>query len=323
MMKEIKVTNVNQAMQEGFWHLKTCGVQEASRGGLVIVAPDPVVTTYTRPMERVLFCPQRDANCTFHLMEALWMLAGAQKVDWLLQFNREFFNYAEPDGVMHGAYGYRWRKHFGGDQLMHAIDKLTADPNTRQAVISMWSPEDDLVGEWRDRPCNTHIYFDLRGGVLNMTVCCRSNDALWGAYGSNVVHFSMLQELIASALNALPGVYRQFSNNFHVYQQAPNVGHFLMYPPAAEEYDAYTRGVRPFPMLDIDETYEQFLLDCEALVQGKNSFYTKFVHEVAYPMMQTYLARKYGEPYQHHLTSMADCDWKVALVEWINRRSEK
>jgi hypothetical protein len=323
-MKEINVRGVNAAFEEGFWHLKTCGILEESRNGQVWVAPDPVVTTYRRPMERVLFSPQRDANCTFHLMEALWMLAGEQKVDWLLQFNREFFNYAESDGVMHGAYGYRWRKHFGGDQLINVIDKLAADPNTRQAVVSMWSPEDDLVGDWKDRPCNTHIYFDLRDGVLNMTVCCRSNDMLWGAYGSNMVHFSMLQELIARALNTLPGVYRQFSNNFHVYPAAPNVSEFLLYPPASDSFDYYALpGVEILPMLREDETYDQFIMDCEALVQGKNSFYTRFVHEVAYPMMQTYLARKYGEPYMHHLESMATCDWKVALVEWIERRDTK
>ena len=32
---------------------------------------------------------------------------------------------------------------------------------------------------------------------LCMTVCNRSNDMLWGAYGANVVHMSMLQEFVA------------------------------------------------------------------------------------------------------------------------------
>lgn len=322
-MNEVRVSNVNQALQEGFWHLKVSGIQEQSRNGPVCVAPDPLVTTYMRPTERVLFCPKRDANHTFHLMEAIWMLAGENNVEWLLQFNSKFDQYAEPDGSMHGAYGHRWRRHFGGDQIINVIDKLQADPHTRQAVIAMWSPEDDLVGDWKDRPCNTHIYFDMRNNMLNMTVCCRSNDALWGAYGSNVVHFSMLQELIASAVGCDVGVYRQFSNNFHAYTSVPLASEFINSPPTADSYDLYATGVaHTFPMLADGETYDQFLSDCATMVNGGHGFYTRFMHEVAHPMMQIYLSRKWGTSYQKHIESMAKCDWYHGLMIWISNREK-
>jgi hypothetical protein len=54
-----------------------------------------VVTQYIRPTERVLFSPRRDANPVFHLMEALWMLAGESEVAWLSQFSSNIASYAE------------------------------------------------------------------------------------------------------------------------------------------------------------------------------------------------------------------------------------
>jgi hypothetical protein len=46
----------------------------------VLVSQTPVVTCYSAPTQRVLFSPMRDANPFFHLMEALWMLAGRDDV---------------------------------------------------------------------------------------------------------------------------------------------------------------------------------------------------------------------------------------------------
>ena len=64
---ELTATNVNQAVNEGFHYLAVAGVEENSRNGKVIVAPEPVLTTYTHPTERVLFSPLRDANPFLHV----------------------------------------------------------------------------------------------------------------------------------------------------------------------------------------------------------------------------------------------------------------
>lgn len=319
-MKVITARNVNGALSDAIWYMRMAGEKGTSRNGPVLVAPGPVTTVYSNPTERVLFDPARDCNHVFHLMEALWMIAGENDVSWLLQFNSKFGQYAEQDGKMHGAYGHRWRRHFGGDQIGSIVTKLRSDPHTRQAVLAMWSPEDDLVGDWRDRPCNTHTYFDLRHGELNMTVCCRSNDIIWGAYGSNVVHFSMLQELIASELGVGVGVYNQMSNNFHLYTDLPLVARYLRSPPDECDNDMYLMGARVFPMLHPGETIEAFTSDCLGLVQGRSDFYTRFVSEVAYPLMRAYLARKDGFPIRKFLDAIADCDWKLAFNQWYVRR---
>src|SRR5438132_1260003 len=50
----------------------------ASRYGEVMMIEEPVIITYQKPIERVLFNQARDCNVFFHLFEALYMLAGRQ-----------------------------------------------------------------------------------------------------------------------------------------------------------------------------------------------------------------------------------------------------
>jgi len=312
--------NVNGAFHTAWWRFKTGAVEEDSRNGPVLVMADPVLTTYMRPTERVLFDDRRDANPVFHLVEALWMLAGRDEVKFILPFNSRYDQYAESDGTVHGAYGARWRQTFGMDQILAVIDILKRDPNSRQAVIQMWSSDIDLGADVKDKPCNTHIYFDGRQGRLNMTVCCRSNDMLWGAYGANVVHFSMLQELIAWGTGLAIGEYRQFSNNFHVYTDLPMVREFLRDPPEMDDPYAGS-AVIATPMFVGDETVQDFLLDCgEMFLEERLTPRTVFFRDTAWPLVDAYIARKVGlsvKPSMEFIT-----DWHVAFSTWVARRDE-
>ena len=319
MSHVIRARNVEQALGEGFAWLKVAGVDEPSRNGPVRVAPGPVITEYLQPTERVLFNPTRDANPVFHLLESLWMLAGENKNDFLLPYNARMAEYSEPDGTIHGAYGHRWIHHFDHNQVSQVIYELSKRPTSRQAVIAMWDPNEDTDHKKKDRPCNTHIYFDTRGGGLNMTVCCRSNDALWGAYGANAVHFSILQELIASELKLPVGKYRQMSNNLHAYTEVPVAAEFLDHPP--EHDGSYPHQI--VPLLLPTEHLIDFTLDCRNLVRGTNfgGLNTSFFHRVVMPLKASYDARRAGDAeWRAPLAGMADCDWKTAYIEWASRR---
>ena len=226
----IKADNVCQALRQGVAYIVNNGHMEGSRAGSVLVAPGPVMTETRYPRQRVLFSGARDANPFFHLYEAVWMLGGRDDTKPLEQFVKGFGDNYGDSGVMHGAYGHRWRNAFGIDQLEVAVKKLREDNSTRQVVLQMWDCYsetqvgcNDLAGNWRDRPCNTHIYLrvapspDYNGFVLNMCVCCRSNDAIWGAHGANAVHFSVLQEYLAARVGVEMGTLFQLSWNYHVY----------------------------------------------------------------------------------------------------------
>jgi hypothetical protein len=178
----------------------------------------------------------------------------------------------------------------------------------------------DLTGPWKDRPCNTHVYFDCRGLRLNMTVCCRSNDMLWGAYGANVVHFSILQEVLAAEIGVPVGIYRQVSNNFHVYTNLPMVKEYLDSPPM-RAYDPYETGlVGTIPFVSDGETLADILQDCEDFCDGKQAA-TYFLSEVATPLRDAYLARKAG--HDTDLRAVPHCDWKHGYELWLKNRSKK
>lgn len=291
-MYVLNCQNVNDAYYSGLSYLIEYGVRSPSRAGDVLVAPTPVTTVYNSPCERVLFDEARDANPFFHLFEGLWMLSGSNDARWLDQFVKDFSSrFAEEGGVQHGAYGHRWRSALGFDQLKIIVDKLKASPEDRQCVLQMWdttpsdyvlnpnSPEkellghDDLRGNWKDRPCNTHAYFRLRNSReningnwvdvkrLDMTVCCRSNDIIWGAYGANAVHFSMLLEYMAAMLGVHVGRYYQVSNNFHGYlAELGKVTH--TFPGAAQRVSAKPN---PFP-------YEEHGLESISMVTAPEDF---------------------------------------------------
>ena len=208
-MKVITARNINDAFRLGvdFFLEKTNYREQESRNGLTLEAIEPVATVYQKPTERVLFCEKRDANPFFHFIEGLWMIHGRNDLRPLTFFVESMRDFSDDNETLWGAYGWRWREYFDKDQLEIIIAMLRRDPDDRRAVLQMWDVKEDLDRDGKDVPCNTNIYFKVRDKKLNMTVCNRSNDMLWGAYGANAVHMSMLQEYMASRIEVAVGEY--------------------------------------------------------------------------------------------------------------------
>lgn len=349
----IIAANPDTALMDGLWLLKTQGLPAESRNGPVLVAPAPVITTYADPRRRVMFSAMRDANPFFHLYEACWMLAGRKDAESVARFASQMAGFAE-DGQLWGAYGWRWRSFFEFDQLQEIIDVLRRDHTTRRAVLTMWSPNGDLIpkpdtagsGIWasKDVPCNTHVYFDAsKNGELDMTVSNRSNDIVWGAYGANVVHMSVLHEFVAAAAGLELGHYHQISNNYHMYTDRPDVQRLfytnldhpvygedpvrkVLFTPDNRYLD---RAVKPFSLTENQELGEfdamYWLGECEALVDdpyASNEFDVPFFDQVVQPMMWAHEAYKAGdfELARGHVKDCAADDWRIAGAEWLERR---
>jgi len=338
-MYVIKVRNVCDALPAGVALLREQGVEEETRAGKALVLPYPVTTVIEQPAERVLFSAERDANPAFHLFESIWMLAGRNDVASLNRFIRDFGDrFGEPNGVMHGAYGHRWREAFGFDQLDEAVDKLKRDHTNRQAVIQMWdctpkpSGSDDLRGNWKDRPCNTHIYLRVRKGevdhtgdsiglVLDLTICCRSNDVIWGAYGANAVHFSVLQEYLAARIGIQMGKLYQVSNNFHGYlttmdKEGVDNRYFMDY------------SVTPLPMFRYPDHVDDDIADFMNCFDNQEVAYPKFLNpwfnENLVPAVLSYQA--FRDKRLADALSLAAkiraTDWSIAFTEWYLRRAK-
>lgn len=340
-MHVIHAKNINEATNLGIKYILEHGIEEDSRNGRVLVAPHPVCTVYYKPQQRVLFSPTRDANPFFHLMEALWMLSGRNDIAWPARFNQKFFDYSDDGVTQFGAYGYRWKNFFGYDQLEKIIHELRKNPNSRRCVLAMWNAfeldeyEDDdapllshcdlyvATHGGKDVPCNTHAYFDCRNGKLNMTVCNRSNDIVWGAYGANVVHFSILQEYMASKLEIPVGIYRQVSNNFHAYTDIYSREKLWHIAEEAAVTDFYLTDPNMIvvPLIgettNFDEKLKRFL------DEEKYSGTSMFLEFVAEPMLKahTHTRKKEYEAAWQALNIMPNCDWKKASKRWIIKRT--
>lgn len=297
-------------------------------------------TEYHKPCERVLFDWVRDANPFFHFFEALWILAGRRDVSFVAQFNSNIASFSDDGDIFHGAYGYRLRNNFLSsrylerqgldqgpiDQISRAIELLKADHDTRQVVLAIWDAELDIGAKTKDLPCNDLIMLKIRDGALNMTVCCRSNDAVWGAYGANVVQFSTLLEFIARAVGVEVGIYTQVSDSFHVYLDRPDfIRNFSTSSVQlrANPYDY--ASVKPFPLMS-DLSWEIWLGQCEDFCNGdgKNNWnWDPYFERLAFPMLEAWKLHKSGrtvaatEWLSEH---MAACDWKEACTQWLARR---
>lgn len=328
-MRTIQARNVNEAYRLGIGMIRAEGVGEKSRNGPVWVMPTPVTTVYERPQERVLFDKTRDANPFFHVAEIVWMMAGTRDPKFLDTYVHDFSErYAEPDGEMHGAYGYRWGSHFAGtDQLAKVGNMLLDDPTTRRAVLTMWDPRVDLGVNKRDIPCNTHAYFRGRydhldhAWILDVTVLCRSNDMIWGAYGANAVHMSAMMELVAGMAGMRMGRYYQVSNNFHAYENI--LSKLEMSTPGPDLYR--TVGYVPTPLVAGNEQPNQFFSDCVLSVmypERTGDSYCHWMRRVWDPMRRAHELFKAGDylPALGMASQIESPDWGEACYRWIERR---
>lgn len=355
----IEARNVNDALPKMIELLKASGEKRDSRNGPTLTAYCPVTTVYERPTERVLFSPQRDANPFFHLIEALWMLDGRNDIQTLVHYNRRMMEFSEDGVTQQGGYGARWRNTWGFDQIKYIINLLKTHPDTRRAVIQMYDPNIDQDPEQKskDVPCNLTITPWIRRigdplstkaeiVVLDMTVFCRSNDIIWGAAGANIVHFSILQEYLASMIGVTVGRFYQVSNNFHAYTDIMEKQK-LFYLEETEEQN-YDRLVRPFPLITDEKTFdselhwfmEQHYLMLEdfgrnpdtpqGLLTGLDDWKNQFFPRVVIPMVNAFLVFRSMEKGPERYKATRRClskhggwgtiDWLEAADRWLRRR---
>jgi thymidylate synthase len=179
--------------------------------------------TLRNPRERWVSGRRPAMNPAFALAEIFWILSGRRDAKFLSYFNRSLSQHAGTAMCLHGAYGYRLRRHFHVDQLDHAYETLRANSSSRQVVLQIWDPAADLPhkdGQPRDTdiPCNTQSILKVRDGKLEWLQIMRSNDVFLGL-PHNLVQFTMLQEVLAGWLQIELGHYHHVSDSLHVYDR--------------------------------------------------------------------------------------------------------
>ncbi len=153
------------------------------------------------------------------IAEQIWFVSGARRPDdFLRDFTKIWDDFTNPNDVVTVAYGYRWRRHFGRDQLAALVALLENDPSSRHGVVVTWDPSSDgLGGTARGNvPCPYTFTVNIIGGRLHLHNIVRSNDVMLGL-PHDVAGFALLQAMLAQRLGVEPGVYTHSISNAHIY----------------------------------------------------------------------------------------------------------
>ncbi len=152
--------------------------------------------------------------------EMLWYILGNNRPDsFVNEFTSIWKNFTEEDGTVRAAYGHRWRKHFGRDQLGDLVAHLQENPGSRHGVIVTWDPADDGLGTGTHKknvPCPYTFTVNILGNQLHLHNVIRSNDMMLGC-PHDVAGFALLQCILAAKLNVEPGKLTTSISNAHIY----------------------------------------------------------------------------------------------------------
>lgn len=291
------------------------GVERKTRNGWAKALNHPIMVEFGEPAQRILYDKERRANPFFHMVEAIWMLGGANDVASVVEFNSNMATYSDDGESFNAAYGHRWRKHFGFDQLSRIVQMLKDNPDDRRVVLTMWDPRVDLGSTSKDIPCNQQCMFRVVAGRLDMLTTNRSNDLIWGLCGANAFHMSILHEYIAAATGLSMGYWVHVSNNLHVYEQH--------YPLLTEESirasynDIVGSGYQPSPVV-----WEPglFLRDCEDFCHGRRqAFKSEFFNGTMVPLMQAWSCYKTKQlpRAKYQAQQIESADLKQACTQWL------
>ncbi len=153
------------------------------------------------------------------IAEQVWFISGQRKpAIFLRDFTKIWDDFTNPGDVVTVAYGYRWRKHFGRDQLGLLVELLKKEPSSRHGVIITWDPSQDGLSlvKKKNVPCPFTFTVHIIGGRLHFHNIIRSNDVMLGL-PSDTAGFALLAHVLAQKLGVGPGIYSHSISNAHIY----------------------------------------------------------------------------------------------------------
>lgn len=171
----------------------------------VINMEQPVVTVAARKL-----------GYRFLLAEAAWILSGDNRVETIAPYSREIKRFSDDGITFAGAYGPPL-----ADQLSWIVRRLLEDPESRQAVATIWRPRPAAS---LDVPCTVALQWLIRYGRLQCVATMRSSDA-WLGWPYDVFNFSCVSAYVAASLMKTGGRCHQLGNLYltagsqHLYEE--------------------------------------------------------------------------------------------------------
>lgn len=178
----------------------------------------------------------RGLNQRIAAAEAIQLIGGFSDPALMMYASPNFERFTEPDGSFWGAYGSRV-----GLQVRYAVRKLTNDPQTRQAVVTLWDSNLDNDPMKKDYPCTVGFNFTINTAKqqLDMNVLMRSND-VWLGLPYDMFQFTQLQCTVARSLGVMVGTYTHTTWSLHIYEHHVEAAYKLHDPitPSPVDYIA-------------------------------------------------------------------------------------
>lgn len=191
------------------------------------------------------FLTLRDIKPLWACAEAVWFLAGGETTFYMEKFGFNVWKkFADDQGFVNSATGYRWRRAFGVDQVRELMHKLTKDPTSRQGVLSSWDPKEDNLNPGKNVPCVDMWHFHILEKQLHMSVLQRSGDMYFGV-PHDVLGSHIVQQLLAAGLGVKPGAMSYLVSNAHLYEDQWAAAEEMM--ARAERMNRWGEGLAKMP----------------------------------------------------------------------------
>ena len=154
-------------------------------------------------------------------VETAWQLMGTKDATFIMERAPSLWkDFLDDKGEVATAYGYRWRHHFGRDQLMLAIEALRNDPTNRQVYVSAWDPAVDGLGtpgQPANIPCPVGFSLSISHDMLHCSVFIRSSDVVVGL-PYDIMNYALLMKAIAVSLGCACGSLTFTLAHAHYYE---------------------------------------------------------------------------------------------------------
>ena len=207
-MKQIICEEFTKGWLELLEHLNAC--EPVKPRGLLNYEEDCVSFRVTDSSKNILVHPVRKMNYRFMIAEWTWYMRGWNNLRELTRFNPHMAQFSDDGLTLAGAYGPRL-----APQWPYLLKKLREDPDTRQAVASIWTPN---PAPSKDIPCTLSLHFLCRWGKLNLIVTMRSSD-IWLGLPYDMFSFSQMQNAIAGELELERGWIQFNLGSSHLYEE--------------------------------------------------------------------------------------------------------
>jgi len=137
----------------------------------------------------------RKISDKFRYAEAYWILSGDNRVESITPYAPSIEQFSDNSHVFQGAYGPKVT-----EQLRYVCDTLAEDPQSRQAVLSIWR---ENPRKSKDVPCTLSLQFLIRDGEIHCVATMRSSD-VWLGLPYDMFNFSCIANWVRLELMSQP-----------------------------------------------------------------------------------------------------------------------